>query len=195
MIEQYGYGICECKSTKPNVIDFYQNWRAEDIRADLDARRTGIVMICENIGYNINIGCVVRSNNAFLGNSVYITGRRRVDTRSAVGCGHYEHVYHADTSIEVIEHLHKQEYVVYAVDNIEEYHPMNVMDVAYSFPYKSAFVFGNEGVGLLPETIDACDEMVYINQMGSVRSLNVAQAAAIIEYEYSRAHYGENLEN
>ena len=73
---------------------------------------------------------------------------------------------------------------IYAVDNIMEYNPKNILDI--DFPKKSAFLFGEENTGLSKEELDLCDDMVYIEMFGSVRSLNVACAATVVEYEYSR---------
>lgn len=53
---------------------------------------------------------------------------------------------------------------------------------------KSAFVYGSECDGLPQEIIDKCDEMIFIRQDGSIRSLNVAQAAACVCCEYSRRY-------
>ena len=182
-IEQYSYGIDHINSKKANVIEFYKDWQTKDIRADLQKNRSDIIMIFENIDYNINIGCAIRSNNAFLGKAVYICGRRKYDKRSAAGTNHYENIYHADTTKEVIEHVKSLGYYVYAIDNIMEYSPVNLMDT--TLPKRAAFVFGEEGPGLLPETIDLCDSMLYIGMYGSVRSLNVAVAAGIVQYEYT----------
>jgi len=183
-IEQYSYGIDHINSRKANVIEFYKDWQTKDIRADLQKNRSDIIMIFENIDYNINIGCAIRSNNAFLGKAVYICGRRKYDKRSTAGTNHYENIYHADTTKEVIEHVKSLGYYVYAIDNIMEYSPVNLMDT--TLPKRAAFVFGEEGPGLLSETIDLCDSMLYIGMYGSVRSLNVAVAAGIVQYEYTR---------
>ena len=184
MIEKYSYGIDHINSRKANVIDFYKDWQTQDIRADLQKNRSEAIMIFENIEYNINIGCAIRSNNAFLGKEVYICGRRRYDKRSTAGTGHYENVYHADNIKEVIDFVHSLGYVVYAIDNLMDYGPVNLMDV--TFPERSAFIFGEEGPGLSKEAIDLSDGMIYIGTYGSVRSLNVAVAAGIVQYEYTR---------
>ena len=65
-----------------------------------------------------------------------------------------------------------------------EYSPINLMDV--TLPKRSAFVFGEEGPGLSRDAISLCDNMLYIGMFGSVRSLNVAVAAGIVQYEYTR---------
>lgn len=184
MITQYSHGTNTVASKDNNVIDKYKAWGAADVRADLMPNRTKLVTIFENIGHNINIACAIRSNNAFLGGSVYVVGRRQLDTRGGVGTTHYENVYHADTLEEVIDRLHGEGYRVYAVDNWEEYAPKNLMGM--ELPERSAFLFGSEGDGLSRESIEMCDDMIYIRQYGSVRSMNVACAASCVMYEYSR---------
>jgi len=184
MITKYSYGQDKIQSKDANVIEQYKQSKTEEIRADLQSRRTDVVMILQHINYNINIGSVIRNNNAFLGKEVYIVGRRRYDKRGTAGTYHYEHVYHSDTLEEVVNYLHSLGYTIYAVDNIMDYNPVNILDE--DFPKKSAFVFGEEGNGLSKREIELCDRMVYIQMFGSVRSLNVACAAAVVEYEYSR---------
>lgn len=184
MITKYSYGQNQFVSKSANVIDFYKEQLAEEVRADLQPRRSDVVMILQHVQYNINIGSVIRSNNAFLGKEVYVVGRRRLDRRGSCGTTHYENVYHADNLKEVIDYLHSLGYIIYAVDNIMEYNPKNIADV--NFPKKSAFLFGEEGPGLSKEELDLCDDMVYIQMFGSVRSLNVACAATVVEYEYSK---------
>lgn len=186
MITQYSYGINQEANINNNVLDRYKTWTAEEIRADLFPRRSNMVCIFENIGYNINIACSIRSFNSFLGQEIYIVGRRRFDSRGAVGTKKYTKVFHADTIQEVIDKLKPQGYTVYAVDNIMEYHPKNMWDVA--FPAKSAFIFGSESEGITSDALGVADDMVYIKQDGSVRSMNVACAASCIMAEYTRQH-------
>ena len=57
----------------------------------------------------------------------------------------------------------------------------------YSKP--SAFVIGNEGNGLRPETIAACDEKMIIPMEGNLESLNAAMAAGILLYEAHRQRH------
>ena len=47
-------------------------------------------------------------------------------------------------------------------------------------------IFGNEGYGISPEVLAACDEAVAIPMPPTVDSLNVAAAAAVFLYEASR---------
>jgi len=49
----------------------------------------------------------------------------------------------------------------------------------YQAPERLALVFGTEGDGLMPRTMDAADDVVMIPMSGGVDSLNVAAAAGI----------------
>lgn len=172
---------------KPNNIgdDFY-NMTTEQIRAELATGRSPMVNICMNLTSDFNKSSVIRANNAFLGREVIIVGKRRFDRRGTVGAHHYETVKHSETLEPVIKALHDEGYTVFAVDNTAEFSPKAVYDV--ELPAKTAFLYGEEQAGLSRESIELCDDMVYIPQYGSVRSLNVAQAAAAMMSEYNRNH-------
>jgi tRNA G18 (ribose-2'-O)-methylase SpoU len=45
-------------------------------------------------------------------------------------------------------------------------------------------IFGQEQIGIPKKLLDLCDELVYIKQYGSVRSLNVGTASGIAMYDY-----------
>lgn len=188
MIEQYSFGLNAAASKNNNVIDIYKKWTAEEVRADLQAGRSELVNICMNLTHDFNKSSVIRAANAFLAKETYIIGRRRYDKRGGVGMHHYETVFHADSFNEVYSKLKTMNYTFVAVDNIEEYNPINIRHAI--FPPRTAFVFGEENKGLSKEVIDLCDMMVYIRQRGAVRSLNIAQAASCAMYEYF-SRYGD----
>jgi TrmH family RNA methyltransferase len=48
-----------------------------------------------------------------------------------------------------------------------------------------AFIMGNEGQGMKEETLDLCDEALYI-PIGHMESLNVGVAAGIIMYTFRK---------
>lgn len=174
-------------SEEKNTTDYYKKWETEAIRADLDSKRVPMVNICMNLTGEFNKSSVIRANNAFLGQEVWLVGKRRFDRRGTVGTHHYEHIKHAEDYAPLFEKLIADGYTIFPVDNIESYDPKAIYDV--ELPEKSAFVYGEEMLGLSEELIQACNgKMVYIPQYGSVRSINVAQAAAVTMYEYSRQH-------
>ena len=179
------------EGAEKNVSDFYKKWTTDAIKADLDTHRSRMVNICMNLTGEFNKSSVVRSNNAFLGQEVWMIGKRTFNRKGTVGTHHYEHIKHCEEIEPVFEHLHANGYTIYAVDNIPEYNPIAAYDV--KFPEKSAFVYGEEMLGLSEKVIKMCDAVVYIEQYGSVRSINVAQAASVLMYEYRRQH--RNFDN
>ncbi|MBQ7038403.1 MAG: RNA methyltransferase [Clostridia bacterium] len=56
------------------------------------------------------------------------------------------------------------------------------------FPRGSICVIGNEGNGLLPETVKVCSERVTIPMAGRAESLNASMAAGIVFWEMVRDH-------
>lgn len=185
-ITPYNVSLENESAANANVADMYKSWTTNEIRADLDSKRTPLVSVFMNLTHEFNKASGIRASNAYLGNHVYLVGRRKYNKKGTVGTHQYEHVSSANTLEEVVELLHNDGYTVFAVDNIYEYEPKNIWDV--ELPYKSAFVYGEEMRGLQPEEIALCDDMVYCQMYGSVRSLNVAQCSAVVMNEYSKQH-------
>lgn len=185
-ISKYTYGDNVSANPMNNVVDEYKGMNAVEVRELLKDKRKDFISIFQNVGHDLNIATAIRSNNAFCGKEVYIVGRKRFDARGMCGVKHYEELYHADSFLEVFTKLKGEGYTVIAVDNISSYNPKNVFD--YIFSQKTAFVFGNESDGLDKDTIDMCDDMVYIPTSGSVRSLNVSTAASIVMSMYCFQH-------
>lgn len=185
-ITPYNVSLENENAANANVADMYKSWTMNEIRADLDSKRTPLVSVFMNLTHEFNKASGIRASNAYLGNHVYLVGRRKYNKKGTVGTHQYEHVSSASTLKEVVELLHNDGYTVFAVDNIYEYEPKNIWDV--ELPYKSAFVYGEEMRGLQPEEIALCDDMVYCQMYGSVRSLNVAQCSAVVMNEYSKQH-------
>ncbi|GAK31495.1 RNA methyltransferase [Weissella oryzae SG25] len=183
-----------------NVTDEFKSFENDEIRAALDGRRGKLVTILQNLSHDFNKGTAIRNTNAFSGRKVIFLnsenrtvvdskeGVKKYDTRGAVGAHHYEHIeHHVITDFQtVFDELHGEGYTIFAVDNIPEYNPENVFDV--EFPEKSAFVFGEEQLGLADDIIKAADRMIYLPQSGSVRSLNVSVAHGIIMAFYTKQH-------
>lgn len=174
------------QAANANVADLYKNSTLEEVRADLDKRRLPLVNICMNLTSDFNKGSVIRANNVFLGRAVYLVGKRKYNRVGAVGTHLYEHVFQSETLEEVLDFLRNEGYTIFGVDNQPEYNPVNIWDA--ELPLRSAFLYGEEQAGLSLEALALCDQVVYIHQEGSVRSLNVAQAAACVMSEYSRRH-------
>jgi tRNA G18 (ribose-2'-O)-methylase SpoU len=183
-IEEIHYN--DAGNTPHNIDDKFFNMTTEQIKNALKVGRSPMVNICMNLTSDFNKSSVIRSNNAFLGREVIIVGKKRFDRRGTVGAHHYETVKHSLELAPVAEALKSEGYTIYAVDNTPEFHPQSIYDSEIS--EKAAFVYGEEQRGLSADEVALCDESIYIPQYGSVRSINVAQAAAVTMSEYNRRH-------
>lgn len=161
-----------------NVVDHYKYWNEDAIRASLDTKRFPFIVVCENFDKDFNISTVVRNCNAFTGKEIWIVGNRKWDRRGAVGTHNYEHVHYAPSITDVVN-----KYSDYRVVCCEAY-PQAVDIRTYKWHEKSILVFGQESIRVTNEALNLADDIVYIPQFGSTRSLNVGCASAIAMYSY-----------
>ena len=175
-----------------NVTDFYKGKSDDEIRADLDQRRGEMISIMQNLSHDFNKASAVRNSNAFgMRKLIFLNpenpaipdapeGIKKWDRRGSLGTQNYEHIEHRRVTDyqAVFDQLHADGYTIYAVDNTPGYQPQSLYNV--TFPAKSAFLFGEERLGLADDLIAAADAMIYIPQYGSVRSINVDVAHGII---------------
>jgi tRNA G18 (ribose-2'-O)-methylase SpoU len=174
-----------------NIIDHYHYWNHDAILADLDTKRNNFTVCCCNVGNDFNIATIIRNANAFLSKEVWIYGRKQYDRRGTVGTHLYtkfKHVKEIESLSEQIESL-KQDYgcvKVVGVDNVTDGTRICLPIDYYTWDSEChhLVVFGQEQIGIPKEVLDMCDDVVYIRQFGTVRSLNVGTASGIVMYDY-----------
>lgn len=183
-----------------NVTDFYKGKSDDEIRSDLDQRRGEMISIMQNLSHDFNKASAVRNSNAFgMRKLIFLNpenpaipdapeGIKKWDRRGSLGTQNYEHIEHRRVTDyqAVFNQLHADGYTIYAVDNTPGYQPQSLYNM--TFPAKSAFLFGEERLGLADDLIAAADAMIYIPQYGSVRSINVSVAHGIIAAFYASQH-------
>ncbi|WP_434734976.1 TrmH family RNA methyltransferase [Bifidobacterium tibiigranuli] len=59
---------------------------------------------------------------------------------------------------------------------------------SYQFPERCLMLFGAEGPGLSSKALELADDVVYISQFGSVRSINAGAAAAVAMHCWIAQH-------
>ncbi|WP_460991537.1 TrmH family RNA methyltransferase [Sinomonas soli] len=165
-----------------NVLDRYRYWRHEAIVAELDTRRHEFHVAIENWQYDLNIGTVVRTANAFLAKEVHIIGRRRWNRRGAMVTDRYQHVRHHPTVEDFVEWARGEDLPILGVDIFPDSVPLET----YELPRRCVLVFGQEGPGLTAEVHAAALATLSIEQFGSTRSINAASAAAIAMHAWVR---------
>lgn len=181
-----------------NISDEFKHMSTEMVRMSMQSRRVPAVNVAMNLTHDFNKASVLRANEAFAFHEVVFINRvnesnpdspegvKRYNRRGTVGMHNYANMRHTVDWVSLFEQYRSDGYTIFAVDNTPEFNPVAVYNVV--FPEHSVFVYGEETLGLSKEMVSACDATVYIPQFGVVRSLNVAQAAAVVMYEYSRQH-------
>jgi tRNA G18 (ribose-2'-O)-methylase SpoU len=167
-----------------NVADHYRYWTMEAIVADLDTKRHSFHVAIENWQHDMNIGSIVRTANAFLAHSVHIVGRRRWNRRGAMVTDRYQHVMYHEDAQALAAWAKTEGLPVIGIDNVEGSKPIETE----TLDQRCVFLFGQEGPGLTPEAIAACDRVLEITQFGSTRSINASAAAAIVMHRWIVEH-------
>ena len=164
-----------------NVVDHYKFFNDELIKGDLNARRHNYSILCVNLINDFNIASTIRANNAFCGAEIILFGSKKYDRRGTVGTHTYENFRHVRELDELGLTLSDFDVVV-GIDNVAEAKALN--EYKWNHDQKTLIVLGQESIGIPGDIIEMCDDLLFIKQYGSVRSLNVAQAAAIVMYDY-----------
>lgn len=167
-----------------NVIDEYRYWTREAIVADLDTKRHAFHVGIENWQHDFNIGTVVRNANAFGAHTVHIVGKRRWNRRGAMVTDRYQHIEHHPTVEEFRSYANAAALPLIGIDINEVSTPIE----SATIPERCALVFGQEGPGISPEMVAACDAVYEITQYGSTRSINVGVASGIAMHTWVIQH-------
>ena len=165
-----------------NVTDEYKGMAHVEIVESLDKIGITLEIAIVNLERDFNMGSIVRTANAFGVRRVHVIGRKQWNKRGAMATDKYLTVEYHTSSQAFIAAMKARSRCVVAVDNVED--AREITDVALR--PESVLVFGSEANGISTELLDECDGIVMIKQRGSTRSLNVAAAAAVAVYEWSR---------
>lgn len=174
-----------------NVLDRYRYWTVSAIKADLDARgRHAFEVAIENWTHDFNIGSMVRTANAFAAQTVHIVGPHKWNRKGSLMTELYQHVDHHPSIASLVGAVKSRDEQtgestrIIAIDNV----PGAVAMETYPFPDRCLLIFGAEGPGLSQKALELADDVVYISQFGSVRSLNAGAAAAITMHAWITQH-------
>lgn len=165
-----------------NVEDKYRYWTVEAIKADLATQAVPLEIAIENWQHDFNIGTIVRNANAFNVRAVHIIGKRHWNRRGAMVTDAYLTIRH-HPSVAAFTKAVKGKAII-AVDNLAGATPLPQT----SLPRDAVLVFGGEGPGLSDELLGVADQLVFIPQYGSTRSVNVGVASGIMMYAWRRQH-------
>lgn len=154
-----------------------------------EAEKTPLVVVLDEVRSMHNIGSVFRTSDAFRIEAVYLCGITATPPhpdihKTALGAeDSIEWHYFSDT-LEAIEALHAQGYLVYSVEQAQG--SILLQDMQPEFGKKYAVIFGNEVKGVKQEVVDHSDGCIEIPQYGTKHSLNVSVTAGIVLWELFR---------
>jgi tRNA G18 (ribose-2'-O)-methylase SpoU len=153
------------------------------------SQKNSVIAVLENVRSAYNVGSVFRTADAFLLESIYITGYtakppHKEIKKTALGAEDSVDWKYFARATEAIAYLKSIGYKVYAVEQVLNSHPLQ--QVAFDPGEKIAVIFGNEVTGVEQETILQCDACIEIPQMGMKHSLNIATAAGVVLWEIIR---------
>jgi 23S rRNA (guanosine2251-2'-O)-methyltransferase len=151
-----------------------------------ESDKNSVVVVLENIRSAYNVGSVFRTADAFLIESIYITGYtakppHKEITKTALGAQDSVNWQYFETTKEAIEVLKEAGYKVFAVEQVLD--SILLQHIGDLLLNKVAFIFGNEVTGVEQEIISLCDGCVEIPQFGMKHSLNISVAAGIVLWE------------
>lgn len=154
-----------------------------------NAEKIPVVVVLENIRSAYNVGSVFRTSDAFLVEAIYIVGYsarppHKEIRKTALGAEETVAWKYFRTTNEAIEELRSNGYRVYAVEQVSESLPLQLLEQENAG--KMGIVFGNEVTGIEQSTILACDGSIEIPQLGMKHSLNIATAVGVVLWEIVR---------
>jgi len=159
-----------------NVLPHLKTLTIEEIKKSI--KRFPFSVASYNVHYGINMGSILRACNVFAAHSFISVGSHKWDRRGALGVQNYENMVHFETWEESLKWMRENNYDPIAVDWVENVStPIHQITKYEGHP---VFIMGSERNGVPENVRKECSKVIHIEQFGSIPSLNVAQAAAII---------------
>jgi len=167
-----------------------------------EAEKMPVVVVLDNIRSMHNVGSVFRTADAFLLRGIYLCGYtpqppHRDIHKTALGATETVEWKYAETTIEAVQRLKADGYLVYAIEQVQDSIPLHRFDMNQSRvgAGQVAVVFGNEVSGVDQEVIKLCDGCIEIPQLGMKHSLNISVAAGIVLWELVRTQIAISIGN
>lgn len=145
-----------------------------------------LIIVLDNIRSLHNIGSVFRTSDAFRIEYIYLCGITATPPhpemhKTALGAEFTVDWKYVNNSVEVVDNLKKEGYIVYSIEQCEG--STMLTDLVLDKTKKYAVVLGNEVKGVQQEVIDHSDGCIEIPQYGTKHSLNVSVTAGIIIWD------------
>lgn len=156
----------------------------KDLIEDLTEKDDAIVLALDNIQDPQNFGSILRAAECF-GVAAVLYSRNRgsgltpAASKASAGASELVDLVEVANLVDALEKLKKENFWVVATAIDSEAQKASSFD----FPKKTVLVMGSEGAGVQPLVLKRADFKVYIEMFGSVDSLNVSQATAVLLHQ------------
>jgi 23S rRNA (guanosine2251-2'-O)-methyltransferase len=152
------------------------------------AQKHPIIVILDDVRSMHNVGSAFRTCDAFGAEAIYLCGYtptppHRDIHKTALGAEDSVKWQHFATTMEAIDHVKKQGYIVYAIE--QAHNSISLNELNYNSE-KIALVFGNEVTGVNEEAIKLSDACIEIPQYGAKHSLNISVSIGVVLWELVR---------
>ncbi|AFK04190.1 tRNA/rRNA methyltransferase (SpoU) [Emticicia oligotrophica DSM 17448] len=158
--------------------------------------KNNICLILDDIRSMNNVGSAFRTGDAFLVEKIYLCGitgtppHREIE-KTALGSTESVDWEYCDNVVELVKKLQSEDYMVMAVEQVENSTMLN--EFKPNADQKYAFVFGNEVFGVNQEVVELANNCIEIPQFGTKHSLNISVTVGIICWDFvSKVHTNKN---
>ena len=147
-----------------------------------EAEKLPLVVVLDNIRSLHNIGSVFRTSDAFRIECIYLCGITAIPPhpemhKTALGAEFTVDWKYVDNSVEAVDNLKSEGYIVYSVEQAEG--SVMLDELVLDKTKKYAVVMGNEVKGVQQEVIDHSHGCIEIPQYGTKHSLTVSATAGV----------------
>ncbi len=158
-----------------------------------ESRKIPVTIVLDNIRSQHNIGSIFRTADAFRIECIHLCGitatpPNREIQKTALGATESVEWSYFSSTLTSINELKTKGYFIAAIEQADE--SIDISDVQFKMPEKTAIVFGNEVYGVSDEVMDVCDMCIEIPQFGTKHSLNVSVSAGIVIWEIFKRFKG-----
>lgn len=156
---------------------------------DFEARGRSLVVVLDHLTDAGNFGAISRSAEVVGATGIIIPNKRSAHVTAAT----YKSSAGAISNLNIAQVAN----IGQAIDRLKDegFWVAGASEHARESVWKAnlsgkiALVMGNEGEGLAKRTLDKCDFLVALPQVGRIASLNVAQASTALMYEWLRQNW------
>ena len=151
-----------------------------------------LAIVLDDVQGPFNVGAIIRTAAALRVDDVWLTGRTPAPGdpkvgKTALGTDRYLTFHREDSPVDATGAARAAGYRVVGLELAEGARPLHELDAVDA----TCLVVGHEDRGCSPATLEACDEVAFLPQLGRVGSLNVATATSIALYELRRREWSE----